>query len=60
MLSQLNQTYGHSEACHIETKEKISTEQATKLLNDFEGVVVVDEREDGGYPTAVTDARRSY
>ena len=48
--------YGHSEACHIETKEKISAEQATKLLSEFEGIVVVDEHEDGGYPTAVTDA----
>jgi len=48
--------YGHSEACHIETKDKITAEQATALLNDFDGVVVVDEREDGGYPTAVSDA----
>lgn len=48
--------FGHSEACHIETKEKITAAQATKLLNDFEGIVVIDEHEDGGYPTAVTDA----
>ncbi len=48
--------YGHSEACHIETKEKISVEQVTQLLNDFPGVVVIDDRVDGGYPTAVTEA----
>lgn len=48
--------YGHSEAIHIETSEKISAEQVRALLQDFPGVVVIDEREDGGYPTAVTDA----
>jgi len=48
--------YGHSEACHIETREKITTEQATELLSKTDGIVVIDEREDGGYPTAITDA----
>ncbi len=48
--------YGHSEAVHIETKEKITVDEAKTLLNDFPGVVVIDEREDGGYPTAVTEA----
>lgn len=48
--------YGHSEAVHVETKEKISAVEVRDLLNDFPGVVVMDEREDGGYPTAVTDA----
>ena len=48
--------YGHSEAVHIETKEKITVAEARALLNDFPGVVVIDEREDGGYPTAVTEA----
>jgi len=48
--------YGHSEACHIETKEKISAERVTELLNDFPGVVVIDDQTDGGYPTAVSDA----
>lgn len=51
--------YGHSEACHIETKEKISAEQATELLKNAPGVVVIDQREDGGYPTAVTDGAGS-
>lgn len=48
--------YGHSEAVHVETKEKISAAEVRDLLNDFPGVIVMDEREDGGYPTAVTDA----
>ncbi len=48
--------YGHSEAVHIETKEKITVDEVRTLLTDFPGVVVIDEREDGGYPTAVTEA----
>ena len=48
--------YGHSEAVHIETKEKIPVDEVRTLLSDFPGVVVIDEREDGGYPTAVTEA----
>ncbi len=48
--------YGHSEAIHIETREKISADHARELLEDSEGIIVVDERADGGYPTAVTEA----
>lgn len=48
--------YGHSEAVSVETKEKISAEKVRELLEQSEGVVVVDTREDGGYPTAVTEA----
>ena len=48
--------YGHSEACHIETKKKISAAEVTKLLSDSPGIVVLDKRENGGYPTAVTEA----
>ena len=48
--------YGHSEAIHIETREKISAGAARKLLSEAAGVVVVDECQDGGYPTAVTEA----
>jgi len=47
--------YGHSEAVHIETKEKITAEKATELLAAADGVCVLDERKDGGYPTAVTE-----
>ena len=47
--------YGHSEAIHIETRDKISAEKARELLSKADGVVVLDERVDGGYPTAVTE-----
>lgn len=48
--------YGHSEAVHIETREKISAEQVRDLLSKAPGVKVLDERVDGGYPTAVTES----
>ncbi|HEY0179509.1 MAG TPA: aspartate-semialdehyde dehydrogenase [Dokdonella sp.] len=48
--------YGHSEAVHVETREKISAEAARELLARAPGVVVVDERKPGGYPTPVSHA----
>ncbi len=48
--------YGHSEAVHIETREKISAADARALLEKMPGLVVVDERRAGGYPTPVTHA----
>lgn len=48
--------FGHSEAVHIETREKITAEAARALLEKAPGVKVLDTRQDGGYPTAVTDA----
>ncbi|BCX81578.1 aspartate-semialdehyde dehydrogenase [Methylomarinovum caldicuralii] len=48
--------YGHSEAVHIETRTKISADEARCLLEQAPGVVVLDKREPGGYPTAVTEA----
>jgi len=48
--------YGHSEAIHIETRKKITAEEARKLLKKASGVTVIDERAPGGYPTAVTEA----
>jgi aspartate-semialdehyde dehydrogenase len=48
--------YGHSEAVHIETRQKITAEKARELLARAPGVQVLDERKDGGYPTAVTEA----
>jgi aspartate-semialdehyde dehydrogenase len=47
--------FGHSEALHIETDDKITARKAREVLSAAAGVVVIDEREDGGYPTAVTD-----
>ena len=48
--------YGHSEAVHIETRKKITTVMARDLLRKTPGVVVLDDRKPGGYPTAVTEA----
>jgi len=47
--------YGHSEAINIETREPVDAATATDLLKRAPGVEVVDLREDGGYPTAVTE-----
>lgn len=48
--------YGHSEAIHIETREKITAGAARKLLMKAPGVKVLDNRKPGGYPTAVTES----
>jgi aspartate-semialdehyde dehydrogenase len=48
--------YGHSEAIHIETKEKLTAEACKELLAKAPGIVVIDEHKDGGYPTAISDA----
>ncbi|MGR9105577.1 MAG: aspartate-semialdehyde dehydrogenase [Gammaproteobacteria bacterium] len=48
--------YGHSEAVHIETRKKISADDARDLLSRAPGVCVLDERKAGGYPTAVTES----
>ncbi len=45
--------YGHSEAVHIETREKISVAQVTELLRRAPGVRVVDLSDTDRYPTAV-------
>lgn len=48
--------YGHSESVHIETRRKITADEARNLLTGAAGVTVVDEHKPGGYPTAVTEA----
>ena len=48
--------YGHSEAVHIETRDRISADEARDLLASAPGIKVMDERADGGYPTAVPDS----
>jgi aspartate-semialdehyde dehydrogenase len=48
--------YGHSEAVHLETRQKISAAEVRTLLENAPGVTVVDERAAGGYPTPVTHA----
>ena len=48
--------YGHSEAVHIETRKKITADEARALLEKAPGVQVIDKREPGGYPTAIEAA----
>ncbi len=48
--------YGHSEAVSIETQDTISADQARKLLQSAPGVIVIDDQQDGGYPTPVTES----
>ena len=48
--------YGHALAIHLETKKKITAEQARTRLDAFPGVEVLDQRVNGGYPTPVSDA----
>lgn len=43
--------YGHSEAVHIETNKDISIKQIKQLLNDANGVEVVDNTDDLIFPT---------
>ena len=42
---------GHAEYVNIETTDEISDTAATEILRETPGVVVVDSRENGGYPT---------
>ena len=48
--------FGHSEAIHIETRDKISASAASELLAASPGVEVLDGVETGQYPTAVTES----
>ncbi len=48
--------FGHSEAVQVETKEPISEQEVRQLLSQADGVTVIDERQDGGYPTAVDNS----
>jgi len=48
--------YGHSEAVHIETRDKISAGKVCELLGNAPGVTVLDGQKTGEYPTAVTES----
>jgi len=48
--------YGHSEAVHIETRNKISAAVVSELLSNSPGIEVLDGIELGQYPTAVTES----
>ena len=48
--------YGHSEAVHIETRDKISAAEVCELMRNAPGVTLVDGVETGQYPTAVSES----
>jgi aspartate-semialdehyde dehydrogenase len=48
--------FGHSEAVHLETRDKISASDAKALLAKSPGIEVLDGVETGQYPTAVTES----
>ena len=43
--------YGHGEAVHIETRDKLTAVRARELLAKAPSVCVIDEHAGGGYPT---------
>ena len=45
--------YGHSEAIHIETRDKITAPMAQELLSNAPGVIVMDDVQKMSFPTAV-------
>jgi aspartate-semialdehyde dehydrogenase len=46
--------YGHSESVHIETRKKITAQQAKELLRHAPGITLIDANQD--FPTALTHA----
>ena len=48
--------FGHSEAVHIETRDKISADAVSELLSNSPGIEVLDGVKTGEYPTAVTES----
>lgn len=44
---------GHSEAVNVECEFEVTEEQIREALENAEGIVVIDKREDGGYVTPV-------
>lgn len=49
---------GHSESVRVRTRRPLALERARELLNEAEGVVLVDDPATNGYPTAVEAAGR--
>jgi len=43
----------HSEAINVEFEKPITADEARAILEEAEGVVMMDERRDGGYPTPI-------
>ena len=48
---------GHAEALHIEFENDITEQQAREALEEAQGIIVADQREDGGYITPIESVR---
>jgi aspartate-semialdehyde dehydrogenase len=51
--------FGHSEAVHLETRDKLTAAEARALLEKAPGIEVVDNPANGEWPTPVTHASGS-
>lgn len=47
---------GHSESINVETEEFLDWEEATEIMREAAGIMVIDKREAGGYMTPVEAA----
>mgnify|MGYP002316679334 CR=1 FL=1 len=45
--------YGHSESVNVEFRKPVTLEEVKKVLCEAEGVIVMDDPENGVYPTAL-------
>lgn len=52
--------YGHAEAVNIETKEKLSPQEAKEILAQTEGVEVVDNPENNEYPLPIDSEKNDH
>ncbi|MFW6279187.1 MAG: aspartate-semialdehyde dehydrogenase [Bacillota bacterium] len=52
--------YGHAEAVNIETKEKLSPQEAKEILAQTEGVEVVDNPENNKYPLPIDSEKNDH
>lgn len=48
--------YGHSEAIHIETRDKITLTEARRLLTTAPGVILMDDPKAHAYPSPIPEA----
>ncbi len=49
---------GHAEAVNIETREKVTADKARELLNNFPGIIVIDDPAKKEYPLQIEVAGR--
>lgn len=47
--------FGHSEAIHLETRQKITVEEARAILRQAPGVILMDDPKSGEYPCPIPE-----